>query len=84
MTNIPIMFTFCPRVLKRDLGYSSHNILYAGVQLLKIVFVLIDKVRNHLNHSMPGRWLSRGTPIAWPPGSSTLDFLWWGCVRNVR
>ena len=39
-------------------------------QLLKIIaFDLVDEVRNHLNHMMPGGWFSRETSIVWPPRS---------------
>jgi hypothetical protein len=39
-------------------------------QLLKIIaFELVDEVRNHPNHMMPGGWFSRETSIVWPPRS---------------
>jgi hypothetical protein len=28
--------------------------------------------RNHLDREMAGRWIGRGGPIAWPPGSPDL------------
>jgi hypothetical protein len=86
MTNIQMIFNFCPCVLKNDVGCSSHSILYAGFQLLKIVFVLIHEARSHLNHSMPGRWISRSVTIAWLPRSpdlTALDIFLWGYVRNL-
>lgn len=86
MANIQMIFIFSPCVLKNDVDYSSHSILYAGFQLLKIVFVVIHEVRNHLNHSMHGRWISRSVTIAWLPRSpdlTALDILLWGYVRNL-
>jgi len=86
MANIQMIFNFCPYVLKNDVGYISHSILYAGFQLLKIVFVLLHEVRNCLNHSMPGRWISRSITIAWLPRSpdlTALDIFLCGYVRNL-
>jgi len=41
---------------------------------------------SHLNHTMPGRWISRGTPIIWPPKLPDLTQLivfLCGYVKNV-
>jgi hypothetical protein len=43
----------------------------------RFFFVLVDKVRNRLNHRVPGEWIGRGEPILWPPRSpdlTPLDF----------
>jgi hypothetical protein len=47
MTNIQTIFNLCPHVLNHVLGYCSHSIPYASLQLLKIiVFDLVDEVKN--------------------------------------
>jgi hypothetical protein len=40
----------------------------------------------HLHHTMLGRWIGRGEPIAWSPkspGLTSLDFFLWGYVKNL-
>jgi hypothetical protein len=50
MTNIQTLFNLCPHVLSRVVGYCSHRIPYASLQLLKImVFDLVDELRKHWN-----------------------------------
>jgi hypothetical protein len=37
--------------------------------------------RGYLNRKLPGRWIGRGEPVAWPPRSPDLnpmDFYLWG------
>jgi hypothetical protein len=69
------------------LGHRSHSVHYDGFKLLKVVvFDLVDEVRTHLNHTMPGGWIGNGAPIAWPPRSpdlTTLDLFVWGYVKNL-
>ena len=49
------------------MGYCSHILLFAGFQLQKVVvFDLVDEVRYHLYHTVPGRWIGRGAPSAYP------------------
>jgi hypothetical protein len=53
-------------VWKYVVGYCSHSLLIAGFQLLKIVvFDLVDEVTYHLYHTVPGRWIGRGTRSAY-------------------
>jgi hypothetical protein len=43
-------------------------------------------VWNHIDREMAGRWIGRGGPIAWPPGSpdlTPLDFFLCGYVENI-
>jgi hypothetical protein len=81
MTNIEMIFNQCPHVWKHVLGYHSH-IIYAGFQLLKIIiFYLVHDVKNCLTYLMPGGWIDKGTPIAWPlrlPDLTPLDFFSYG------
>ena len=84
-TNMQKKLDFCSRVLLHVVGYRSHILLDAGYQLLKIVFDLADEVRFHLHHTMPGRWIGRGVPIAWPPPSpdlTPLNFFQWGFMNS--
>jgi hypothetical protein len=40
---------------------------------------------SHLNHTMPGGWIGRGTPIVWPPRLpylTSLDFFLCGYIKN--
>jgi hypothetical protein len=80
-TTIQAIFDLCPRVLKRVLGYHSHDIPCASFQLLKIVvFYLEDAVRNRLSHTIPDGWIGKGTPISWllrSPDVKPLNFLSW-------
>ncbi|KAJ4435905.1 hypothetical protein ANN_18525 [Periplaneta americana] len=44
-----------------------------------------NDVRTTLDNVLPGRWIGRGGPIAWPPRSldlTPLDFFLWGNVKN--
>jgi len=37
------------------------------------------------NNRLPGRWIGRGGPTAWPPTSpdlTPLDLFLWGCVKE--
>jgi hypothetical protein len=43
-----------------------------------VVFELVNEMRNHISHTMPGGWISREAPTAWPAQSldlTSLDFL---------
>ncbi|PNE09498.1 hypothetical protein B7P43_G00003, partial [Cryptotermes secundus] len=43
------------------------------------------QVRAFLDRTFPGRWISRDSPIPWPPHSpdiTPLDFFLWGYVKN--
>jgi hypothetical protein len=45
----------------------------------------LEEVREYLNTRLPGRWIGRAAPIAWPPRSpdlTPLDFFLWGFVTN--
>lgn len=42
-------------------------------------------VRVHLDAYFAGRWIGRGSPVAWPPRSpdlTPLDFFFWGFVKE--
>ena len=68
MTNIQMIFESYVYVLKHIVDYHSHSVPYACFQVLKIVvYDLVDGVRDHLNHIMPGNLTGRGVPIARPP-----------------
>jgi hypothetical protein len=68
MTNIQTIFDFCPPVLKKVAGYCIDIVLFVDCQLLKVVFFyLVDGVRYHLYHTMPGRWISIGKPKCLAP-----------------
>ena len=65
--NIQSMFDLSSHVWKYVVGYCSQSLLFAGFQLLKIVvFDLVDEERYHLYHTVPGRWIGRGAPSAYP------------------
>ena len=43
-------------------------------------------VTTFLVETFPGRWVGRGGPTAWPPGSpdlTPLDIFAWGVIKNV-
>ena len=54
------------------------SVLYVGFQLVKtVVFEMVDEMRNHINHAVPGGCISRQAQTAWPPQSldlTSLDF----------
>jgi hypothetical protein len=85
-TSIQAIFDLCPRVLKRVLGYHSHDIPFASFQLLNIVvFYLEDAVRNRLSHTIPDGWVGKGEPVSWLPRSpdvTPLKFFVLGCVKT--
>jgi hypothetical protein len=41
---------------------------------------------SHLNDAYPGRWIGRGSPVAWParsPDLNPLDFFVWGHLKTL-
>jgi hypothetical protein len=51
-----------------------------------VVFGLSDKVRTHLNYTMPGGEIGRGGPITTPlrpPDLTPLDIFFCGCMKNL-
>ncbi|EZA59712.1 hypothetical protein X777_16511 [Ooceraea biroi] len=43
-------------------------------------------IRHFLDQNFNGRWIGRGSPIAWPPRSPDLtssDFYLWGYAKNL-
>ena len=46
---------------------------------------LLLRVRESLNRQLPGKWIARGGPIAWParsPDVTPLDFFFWDYVKD--
>ena len=42
-------------------------------------------VSQWLDQHLPGRWIGRGSPVAWParsPDLTPLDFFHWGCMKE--
>ena len=42
-------------------------------------------VSQWLDQNLPGRWIGRGSPVAWParhPDLTPLDFFHWGCMKE--
>ena len=46
---------------------------------------LLLRVRESLNRQLPGKWIARCGPIAWParsPDVTPLDFFFWDYVKD--
>ena len=46
---------------------------------------LLLRVRESLNRQLPGKWIARGGPLAWParsPDVTPLDFFFWDYVKD--
>ncbi|CAK1590422.1 unnamed protein product [Parnassius mnemosyne] len=44
------------------------------------------QVREHLNRTVPGRWIGRAGPIEWParsPDLNPIDFFIWGFYKEM-
>jgi transposase len=74
--NMPDFLADMPLIIHRELhfmhdGAPTHFSLVA---------------RRYLNRKLPGQWISRGGPIAWPPHSpdlNTLHFFLWAHLKSL-
>jgi hypothetical protein len=60
---MPDFLADVPLIIRRELHFM-HDGVPAHFSLV---------ARRYLNRKLPGRWIGRGGPIAWPPRSPDLN-----------
>jgi hypothetical protein len=60
---MPDFLADVPMIIRRELHFMHDG--------APVRFSLVS--RRYLNRKLPGRWIGRGGPIAWPPRSPDLN-----------